>query len=356
MNCIKIPSANIYDIKTLNHENNKIATTSIRYNRFSTDIDNVLDKSYRATYFQREIMESGVPTIKVVYQDLSLNDFIFINSFSNLEGDDIGVTAINRLHGEEERGAWALLGDKAKVIELSSDYHAKNLTIVRSQQLLRTRNNPNEMPYIVEEFYTKTITYTIDAIYSDEIDGLIFPLELESWIGTPTTWIKRSVTVDGYDWVEYLMSETITIEGLCYFTEGVEFTLGDNIISTIYLPTNELVQEINTIGGGNTELYKYIVNKVSEKYSNGKEVYTIKCSIAEYYSMDGSLAISLDNDLLPSNFEKYDIVEPYVFTSNGEEPLSVNADGVPKRFEIIGIDYSYKGVVWQELTIQEYVE
>jgi hypothetical protein len=103
-------------------------------------------------------------------------------------------------------------------------------------------------------------------------------------------------------------------------------------------------------------LIEIIANNIIRKYGKGKEVYTIKCSVGEYYDIYGAKAIDPYDTNYPATFEKHEIVEPYVFTSQGEVPLSEKADGTPKRFEIIGIDFSYKGVVWQELTLQEYIE
>ena len=111
---------------------------------------------------------------------------------------------------------------------------------------------------------------------------------------------------------------------------------------------------------GYTTLTENILQNVVRKYKNGKETYKLKCSIGDYYYTSGSLAIfPLDDayeNKLPATFKKHDIVEPWIYTSKGEVPLSEKADGTAKQFEVIGIDYSYAGVVWQELTLQEYIE
>ena len=120
------------------------------------------------------------------------------------------------------------------------------------------------------------------------------------------------------------------------------------------LPTNELENLSNTYDGLNFTSSK--LSKVVNKYKNGKEVITLKCSGSNYYDVDGNLVICPTDRNYPMTFSKYDIVEPYVFTVNGEVPLSSKMNGDPKQFEVIGIDFSYSGVFWQELTLQEYVE
>ena len=118
------------------------------------------------------------------------------------------------------------------------------------------------------------------------------------------------------------------------------------------LPSNEWVQESTEFMGD--PLADTLSDRILGNYEKGKEVYLIKCSVGNYYDVDGNINISIDAAGLPMMFQKYQRVEPYIFTSKGEVPLSKDENGNPKVFEIIGTDFSYNGVPWQELTIQEY--
>jgi hypothetical protein len=155
--------------------------------------------------------------------------------------------------------------------------------------------------------------------------------------------------------VKYVLGIKIRISGAYYDQEQVSQIFGDaNSLNSITIPRNELNIIGSKIDVDNAQ--QIIANNIIRKYGKGKEVYTIKCSVGEYYDIYGAKAIDPYDTNYPATFEKHEIVEPYVFTSQGEVPLSEKADGTPKRFEIIGIDFSYKGVVWQELTLQEYIE
>ena len=147
----------------------------------------------------------------------------------------------------------------------------------------------------------------------------------------------------------------ISIKGTYYETSSVNYENGVKESQYVFsLPSNELIQDTNGYDGYD---YSYVISEeIIKNYKNGKEVFVLKCSVANYYDIDENLIICPENSNYPSVFEKYDIVEPYVFSSEGEIPLSTNADGTPKKFEVIGVDFSYSGVVWQELTVQEYVE
>ena len=120
-------------------------------------------------------------------------------------------------------------------------------------------------------------------------------------------------------------------------------------LDTVFVfPQNEIIQK--------RSYNETLASNVIKRHINGKEVFTLKCSVSNYYDTNGNLVISPNNSNYPAVFEKYDIVQPYTFTSKGEKPLSTNADGTAKRFEVIRVDFSYMGVVWQELTLQEYIE
>ena len=167
---------------------------------------------------------------------------------------------------------------------------------------------------------------------------------------------------------KYLLDRKFSVLGKYYETSEETFTHSANIVNSDFiepdifdLPSNELVQKSNQYSIAGLDFNETFADNVIKRYENGKEVYTLKCSIANYYDTEGNLKIyagdGVDNDydvLYPMMFQKYDKVEPYIFTSKGEVPLSKDKNGNPKVFEVIGVDFSYSGVPWQILTVQEY--
>lgn len=110
---------------------------------------------------------------------------------------------------------------------------------------------------------------------------------------------------------------------------------------------NELLQTANTYNGLNA-----IDNnsaKVINAYKDGKETATLLCSVDNYYDKDGNEVISIKNDK-PMLFKRHDIVIPYI---GKDRPMSTYSDGTPKSFMVLKSRIYSKGVVWQELTIQE---
>lgn len=113
---------------------------------------------------------------------------------------------------------------------------------------------------------------------------------------------------------------------------------------------NELMQTTNspTI----KEKYQSTINQ----YQDGKQTATLRCGIEDYYDNNGNLAVSKDRqNNLPMTFHIDDIVVPYIYGAKGEDkPLSLNKDGSPKTFEVLGKKIIYDGGIWQELSLQEY--
>ena len=78
--------------------------------------------------------------------------------------------------------------------------------------------------------------------------------------------------------------------------------------------------------------------KLVEKYKNGKETATIRCSIPETLSV----------------YNIGDEVVPMVYGEDGaDRPMSRYRDGTEKVFKVVGTKFIYDGAVWQELTLQE---
>lgn len=118
------------------------------------------------------------------------------------------------------------------------------------------------------------------------------------------------------------------------------------------IESNDLIQYNSFFNGDvGIRLGEYILNEVKKRYSNGIECFEIECLFNDYYDENGNKVFSKDD--LSVHFNKYDIIIPYVIKKGKEVPLRVNEDGTPKKFRIIGISYSYDGLLKQKLSIQE---
>ena len=141
---------------------------------------------------------------------------------------------------------------------------------------------------------------------------------------------------------------TITVIGN-FFTEDGETSYGSTSDKSTTLQSNELIQTESTYEG--KALAQHIIDTVKAKYGNGIECVELEVTPSEYYDDDGINIISSQGD--KPLFEKYDIVTPYVIRNGIEQPYSIKEDGSPKSFKIIGIEYSYQGLLRQKLYLQE---
>lgn len=332
MAAIKIPSSNIYKIAVgQTAQKNKIERASLSVDKFILKEGNVLKKEYTINYFETKFESDDAFIYSFVGNDPSKNEFLF-----DMHNDHFAVPRDEPFNFE--------IGELTK-LTLNNDGYAQGYTVIRERHW-RGLTDDNQYEEATE---TQTYSYkTAKLSYNAEKNSFNFDVanELLSTDNVKGVLVKFSN--------RYLMYEVITIEGTYYSRDDVLIERGSSTKGNeIELPTNELMQVGSMVD--TSELGDFLVTSVLNRYGAGKEVYELKCSIAEYYDTDQMLAISPTDVLYHAMFKKHDIVEPYIFTSEGEVPLSVKSDGTPKQFEIIGIDYSYQGVVWQELTIQEYV-
>ena len=131
-----------------------------------------------------------------------------------------------------------------------------------------------------------------------------------------------------------------------------------NINNTEYpivsIQSNDLIQSnsyyIND-DGSHTNHAEHILQEVSRRYSKGIECFEIDCLFNDYYDENGNKVF--DREDLSNHFKKYDVIIPYVKKRGQVVPFRTNADGTPKKFRIIGISYSYDGLLKQKLSVQE---
>lgn len=323
---IKIPSSNIYELNPNPTPTNKFKTLSITTNELLPKTGNAA-QPLTIEFWRKEPQfdESGM---------LIGNNWTYV-------GDEYGFPRYTTTTGRE-----AALG---KVT-----FNLKEFTVVD------IRGEPNVATYCISHKLHVSEQRDADAegvysnIYTDTIQNVSYNAKEHSI--SFTYQFVVSYFVDKIP--ERLQTAELSLLGefFSHTTKKIT-TVGTTEVQEEYtpdfvLPSNELENIENKIYGGSFTRSK--LSDVEKSYRNGKEVYTIKCSVGNYYGTYGNLIISPDNSSYAPCFKKYDIVEPYVFTSRGEVPLSTKVYGTPKLFEVIGIDFSYKGVVWQELTLQEY--
>ena len=160
---------------------------------------------------------------------------------------------------------------------------------------------------------------------------------------------KTTITFITQDAIDAEKTLTYLINGISYTTK----LLGGRESYTI----NGLVVkiEISATKKENHLALQYDYSKTQRNYKSGKETATIRCSISDYYDYNsGDKLIAIDNSTKKMSFDEGDQVIPMVYGADGQDhPMSLNKDGSPKIFSVLGTKKYYNGAVWQELYLQE---
>ena len=166
----------------------------------------------------------------------------------------------------------------------------------------------------------------------------------------------REFTISGTA-VEYVAEEvTLTFYGN---TIGIDLKDGTVTVGSGDLPfsttSNELIHTGATTYGEN--ITSYIGDNILNQYRDGKETCTVKCTISDYYTESGELAISPHKGEVPMTFSIGDEVIPMVYTvDKTDRAISKYNNGMDKVFVVVGVKPSYTGACWQELTLLEKTE
>ena len=125
-------------------------------------------------------------------------------------------------------------------------------------------------------------------------------------------------------------------------------------------PQNELVQSTNVFGimlstDTRAEYPKMFLDEVFSKYNKDRKVISLSLEVGKYYDTDGNLVVDAESaDInMPALIKKYDIVEPYKMSANGETPLYKTTDNLPMQFEVIAVNFSYNSISRQEIVAQQ---
>ena len=206
---------------------------------------------------------------------------------------------------------------------------AKKVHSVDGNELMQTSNYSNiEQPFDISQLEIKyhSILFRYYAIISFK-DNLPRAFLIEIKAKNKTT----GAIIDTYINSGSLTSATISIN------ENDEL----EIISATQMDSYSIEGTyLNT-----QNLYKY-----------GKETATIRCSINDYYDYENNAKkiIAIDNSTKKMSFSIGDQVIPMVYGADRKDrPMSINKDGSPKIFQVLGTKVYYDGAVWQELSLQE---
>lgn len=215
--------------------------------------------------------------------------------------------------------------------------------LTESVERLRTDISGAEFPTIVESTFSSDIKkgdFYLDLSNKKiklEINGLIvYKDRVETIIRTKNivAKIKTDYAVEiGKQTIENISNESSTI---------VKIESNDLIQSDGYYLNDD---------GSKTSHAEHILQEVKRRYGKGIECFEIECLFNNYYYNNGDLAFSGED--LQNHFNKYDIIIPYVVKKGQTVPFRVNEKGEPKKFRIIGISYSYDGLLKQKLSVQE---
>lgn len=127
-------------------------------------------------------------------------------------------------------------------------------------------------------------------------------------------------------------------------------------------PQNELVQSTNVFGvkpmlntDKRVDYPTMFLTEVFSKYNKDRKVISLSLEVGKYYDTNGNLVVDAESaDInMPALIKKYDIVEPYNMSANGETPLYKTTDNLPMQFEVIAVNFSYNGISRQEIVAQQ---
>lgn len=340
---IKISPSNIFDIKHTAIPLNSYDNVSLDERNYSV-VDDIVSESKTFTFYEKqvEVSENGTTTTRIV-SVIDKNDESFSDDpWIEIANTGRGVTAfvplnivqISKIDTEDVNA------DLIRVTSHKIRRETRYFDGIVSNGIIVTGDEYTTVTF-VEPFEARRSTSnsrTIDVRYSAHI--------MQTTAAYPTK-------------VKYILSETFSIAGKC--VKETDLTIAsydaDAISKNILrLPTNELIQGGNYYIGSNNNYSDKFIAEVYDRYKNGKETATLLCLVGKYYDLGGNLVVDADNAdaTIAPLLKKYDLVVPYIYTSNGEVPLSTDKYGNAKQFQIIGVNFRYRGIARQEIVIQEY--
>lgn len=333
---IVIPSNRIYKIPNeLSYPKNKISVVDGQVNELREASGNILEKEYVFSFYNASIVDN-VKTFEYIGEN-NPSDIIVFDTKDIVSGAPpysiIRTDAYGRISVPVPTATNLKSSIEGYNLRLKLNYYSgfpstgDSISLVNKEHVFTLWQNHRRFDVNIE---IANAEFSNDAILSFD-----FRLPIE---------INQSVL--------YLQSAVISVEGIYYQFNGISSKYPDKINSSDFtMPSNELVQSDSTYV--NSNYWKYLSQKVIEKYSQGKKTITIRCSIGEYFTDKKVLAVSPHNENFPPTFSLHDLVIPYIYTPQGDMPLGVDEEGNIEQYEIVGIEFINNGAIWQEITLQQ---
>lgn len=127
----------------------------------------------------------------------------------------------------------------------------------------------------------------------------------------------------------------------------------------INVNSNELMQYENyfddtIVSGSQIPYYTWFLNEINDKFSKGVACVELDCTVGDYYNPSGTKMLDGSGKTKEIDvFEKHDIVIPYMIKNGAEQPYKLKSNGSPATFIVVGVKYSYNGILRQQLLLQE---
>lgn len=159
------------------------------------------------------------------------------------------------------------------------------------------------------------------------------------------------------------LSTAATVAKGKYYVDSEDILYSRSLVDQTYplspqtIPSNELLQNHSVANFGEPiPHYVWLTNEISRKYGLGVDCCEVECSFSDYFSEDGEKMIDASGVLSAvQGFSRYDVVIPYIQKGDKTVPYKTDGDGNPKQFKVVGIKYSYNGILRQLLCLQEHI-
>lgn len=117
---------------------------------------------------------------------------------------------------------------------------------------------------------------------------------------------------------------------------------------------NDLVQKLSTYSenGISKSLSDELYNRIYNMFYNGVECLTIRCTLSDYYDINGTKIIGYE-DSVPVSFDIGDVVSPYVVRGTLFDSYSKYLDGTPKKYRVVSANIVFNGNIYQDLVLRE---
>jgi hypothetical protein len=326
-----------------NHAGYYVATIKIPRNK---------DNKYIATLYKGEKEQNG-ETVE--------EDVIYYNLYGNKKTQSISATVYQKPNVSVPDSEMSGITYGEETIEEDIFIDIPELPIVISKKNAITIPAIEAKVVGVSDQSTYTVTES-DDYFTIEVKFLtLFTVEEMTGVYNLASLLtSHNIPISGTR-TEYVAKRiSITVYGN---TIGIDLAKQTVIVGNIdgnkpfSVDGNELMQTSNYYIVENDLAIENSFLKTVQHYSNGKETAVLRCSISDYYTDGGELAISADGkaDASPDQmvFQVGDEVIPMVMGTDGNDrPLS-KKNGAAKVFRVVGVKPYYDGAVWQEISLQE---